>query len=1016
MSNAPEHGYWRSLAELRKDRDYTEQSANEFSAHAAGSPADDVRDLDGMSRRRFLALAGASTALAATACDRLDNRGDIVPYVRQPVGTATGEPRLYASTLLSYPGAPPVLVQTREGRPIKVEGNPDHPASAGALGAFGQSATLLLYDPDRLREPAHETQPATWDVAITEIRSALADARSRGAAALLITPSIASPTTRKLIRDFQQQYPNTRHVAIETFHAGNAVEGREIALRNRATPTIAWNRANAVLSVECDILGVDGAVTDQSEFARRRDPDSPNGMLRLWMTEGPLSLTGSNADHRLRIRPSDQGTFLLGLLHEIVIERQIGPLAGRSDLADAIGPNSLNHVVAELGLEADTVRALVNDLVENRGHCAVIGGPRLSVDAHVIVAALNASLGAEGTVLTGESQQPTVSTHDEIASAVDDMSAGRVGVVINLGTNPVYSLPRDLAFADALARVPTVVSASLLSNETTTVSHWTLPLAHDLESWGDTDRHTQTLTLQQPTILPLHAARQAEDILIALMAESNEDNATSYHDYLKSRWRDEVYPALRVAAPFEQFWHSALHDGFVVTRDRVNGAIRLNPTAVIDSVQSLSAQSRSGVDVVLLPSYTVYDGRFANSGWLQENPQPITSQVWGNGAVIAPAFAERNKIEDGDAVTVSIDGREVTLPAIIQPGYADNTVSIELGYGRTASGNVETGIGVDAAPLMVSRGGISSWIYTGADVKPSRARVPRVVRTQEHHNMHGRPILNEGTLSDYREKPDFVKKLLHEFHEVPEQGDWQERWYNKGSQWGMAIDLNLCTGCGGCTVACYAENNIPVVGPEQVAKGREMAWIRIDTYYRDDAENPMVAHQPMLCQHCENAPCEVVCPVAATTHSPDGLNEMIYNRCVGTRYCANNCPFKVRRFNFYNWHEDLISPQELVFNPEVTVRSRGVMEKCTFCVQRIRIAQQDAKEQGRQLDDGELQTACQQACPSDAIVFGDLNNPESNVSKLSKNPRGYAVLGTLNTRPRITYLAKIRNPHPDLGA
>ncbi len=1012
MSKTPEHGYWRSLAELRRDPEYVEHASDEFAENAADSPADEIGTMSGLSRRRFLALAGASTALAAAACDQMDDRGEIVPWVDQPEGAPVGESRAYASVLLGYPGAPPVLITTREGRPIKLEGNPDHPASNGALGGYGQSATLQLYDPDRVARPRRGESDATWTDANAAIRGALEQAKSQRKEILLITSGVVSPTTRALIDDFRRAYPTTRHIAIEIDRPADIMEARAQVLGTASLPVVQWDRADVVASIDADFLGSDGSTTDQAGFASRRRPEA-GPMTRLWSVEGALSITGSNADHRVRLRPSLQPKFLLGLLHEIAVERRVGTLANDSAVASALSGITLDGVVAELGLDAAAVNALADDLVAHRERGALLVGRKLPPAAHAVAAAINASLGNEGGAITAHTRAPDVSSDREISDAVGAMSAGRVGVCLALGANPAYLLAPDADFAGALANVPMLATAALVPNETASASHWVLPLAHDLESWGDTDIHEGTLTLQQPGMLPLHEARQAEDMLLAWMTPATEQ-PTTYHDYLRNRWQREVYPALGAASPFDRVWTAALHDGLVNIPRRMPGTPRLSAAALAEAVRTLARLESPGIDVVLAPGHAVYDGRFANNGWLQENPNPVTSQVWGNGAVIGPAFAERNGIADGDAVVVSVDGRSVTLPAVVQAGCADDTALIELGYGRRQAGRVGTDVGADAGALASIAGGLSKRLYTGGAISAAAGAEVALVRTQEHHNAHGRPLVIEGSSQQYAEHPDFVQESIHNAGELPAQANWSEP-YETGNRWGMAIDLSVCTGCNGCSVACYAENNIPVVGPEQVARGREMAWIRIDTYYRDDADDPKVVHEPMMCQHCENAPCEVVCPVAATVHSPDGLNEMIYNRCVGTRYCANNCPYKVRRFNFFNWHEDLATPQELVFNPEVTIRSRGVMEKCTFCVQRIRQSQHDAKEEGRELADGDVKTACQQACPSDAIVFGDLNDEVSAVGKLAKTPRGYRVLGGLDTRPRVTYLAKIRNPHPDLA-
>jgi len=1009
MSRRPEQRYWRSLAEHARNPDDVERTSHEFSPHAVSPPTDEDMP-SGVSRRRFLALMGASAAMGAAGCGRMDGRGEIVSYVDQPEGTPPGVPRFYASALPGTPGAPPVLVTVREGRPVKLEGNPEHPASGGALGAFAQAAIFSLYDPDRIRTPRRNGAETTWQAADSTIRDALAQAVRDGKRILLFTPALTSPTARQLVADFTAAYPTARHLPVEIFHSGEAAAGQTQAMGIGAPLRVDWDRADVILSLEADFLGPWGSSADPQGYAARRQPDGR--MNRLWCVEGAMSVTGSNADHRLPLRPGLQGKFLLGLLHAVAVEHGLGPLAGRGDIVRALQPFALGKIAGELGLEVPIVQALIRDLTDGRGRGAVLAGAGLPAAAHALAAALNVSLGNVGSALVNAGGViPPVASATDLAEAIAEMASGTVAVVLNLGANPVYALPADLKLAGALSRAPLVVSASLVADETAGAAHLVLPAAHDLEAWGDADCHAGTLTLHQPVIQPLFEARQTEESLLQWLPKGASSPAT-YYDYLKTRWQRDVYSKQQSASVFGRFWSAALHDGFVP----VSAEAALPPAIRLEGVRAaIAAQvSPSGTDLVLAPSYHVYDGRFANNGWLQEMPHPITSHVWGNGVLMGPAAAAALGCEDGDAVSVSIGGRAVKMPAIVMPGVAEGVVQVSLGHGRRAGGSIGTGIGVAASVLRTNAGGLSPWIYTGAAVARADGKIP-VVRTQEHHDIHGRHLVVEGDAAHYREHPDFVREIAP-VDTSRSPGGWA---YQTGQKWEMAVDLNLCTGCNACVVACMAENNVPVVGPDQVARGREMHWIRIDRYYSGSPDAPQtvrVAHQPMLCQHCDNAPCENVCPVAATTHSTDGLNEMTYNRCVGTRYCANNCPYKVRRFNYFNNHEDLASPQELRFNPEVTVRSRGVMEKCTFCVQRIRTAQQAARRDGRKLRDGDAVTACQQACPAGAIVFGDVNDPESRIHALSQSPRGYNVLGELGVRPAITYLAKIRNPHPDVKA
>jgi len=503
----------------------------------------------------------------------------------------------------------------------------------------------------------------------------------------------------------------------------------------------------------------------------------------------------------------------------------------------------------------------------------------------------------------------------------------------------------------------------------------------------------------------LFSARQCEDSLLRWLPPT-PGRPGDYHEYLKSRWRNEVYTRRPTEIDFERFWNISLHEGFITATTGFLQPQDLRPEAVLEAIGEYARPSPSGIDLVLTPSPRVFDGRFANNGWLQELPHPVTTQVWGNGALMSRATAQRLQCREGDVVRLTVERRSLKIPALIEPGMADDLISIDLGYGRRIAGSIGSSVGVDAGTLRKNVADLSPWFYTGVGVETT-GESSRIIRVQTHFSIEGRPIIKEASASAFRSHPLAESEAESRPHVL---------WSYRGYHWAMVVDLTACTGCGACSLACTAENNIPVVGPEQVSRKREMHWMRIDRYYSGSPDNPSAVYQPILCQHCDAAPCEKVCPVAATVRSPEGLNEMVYNRCVGTRYCANNCPYKVRRFNFFNYHKQLVSPAELVYNPEVTVRNRGIMEKCTFCVQRITAAKHRAKIEGRKIRDGEIQTACQQACPAEAIVFGDLNDPQSRVSQLTKETRAYHVLDDLGVRPSVTYLAKIRNPRLDTVA
>ncbi|HXK61321.1 MAG TPA: 4Fe-4S dicluster domain-containing protein [Acidobacteriota bacterium] len=995
-SIAPQEAwYWRSLEELAR------QTGNEDLQTILANPGIAIEP--DLHRRKFLALIATSLAAAGVGCGRFEDRGEIVGAPALQEGELPGIPRYYASTLVGYPGSPPILATVREGRVVKLEGNPEHPISGGSLGSFGQAATLDLYDPDRLRAPLFNGNEIGWAQADQIVRDRIESSSREGKFVLLITAPLVSPTARSLVRRFTAAYPKTLHLCLATFHEGERLAGSRLAFGLSSLPSVYWEQANVILNIDCDFLGIQGSPGDECRFLARRRPEHPAGMNRLWTIEAGMTSTGANSDHRFPLKPSLQPRFLVWLLGELVLKRNIGRLASDPLLAQALERSVLEIQLAEFGISEKEARALVDDLVQNQAASAVLIGPHLPTWCQVLVAALNVTLGNLGsTILPRPSISGTAaSSLQEWNEATELMENGRVGLVISLGANPVYALP-EIEFGRVLAKVPFVVTSSLLEDETAAAAHLRLPAAHDLECWGDSDFFPNLLCLQQPTMRSVFQARQNEESLLCWLAE-NERPAATYRDFLQLRWRNEVYPKAEAAVDFTKFWEAALHDGFIEFESEPAPALDLSIPDLIDALSLSSRKPEQGYDVVLCPSSRVYDGRFANNGWLQELPHPVTTQTWGNAAIIGPSSAMALECKEGQIITIKAGSAAIEIPVLVEPGVAAETVLIDLGYGRTSGGSLGSKVGVDAGRLRSRRGGVTPWLYTRARLFVTPNHTP-ILRVQGHSKTEGRSFIKEVNAGD---------SLATAAHTPGRSGAGTD-WEYKGHKWGLVVDLSACTGCGACTIACVAENNIPVVGPDEVAKGREMHWIRVDRYFSGTALNPTVSFQPMMCQQCDYAPCEKVCPVAATVHSPEGLDEMIYNRCVGTRYCANNCPYKVRRFNYFDYHKDLKAPRQLAFNPEVTIRSRGVMEKCTFCVQRIAAAKMSARSAGRQLADGDIQTACQQACPARAIVFGDLNDPESRVHQLSASARGYRALDEFGIGPSVTYLARVRNPHPEL--
>ena len=969
--------YWRSLEELAGSSEFQEMMHREFPKGAS-------EWLDAVSRRGFLKLMGASLAMAGmTACTKQPLE-PIVPYVRQPEEVIPGRPLFFATAFTLGGYASPILVESHLYRPTKIEGNEQHPASLGGTDVFAQASILGMYDPDRSQTIAYLGDVQTWGNFLEAIRGPLnAQKAVQGAGIRILTRTVSSPALADQLQSVLKLYPQAKWHVYEPVNRDNVLEGAKMAFGQPVETRYDFSKADVILSLDADFLyaGFPGSTRYIRDFAKRRNPDAGN-MSRLYVVESTMSSTGGKADHRLPVRAGDVATF-----------------AGH--LPAAIG--SYEPVLTlEHPEQQKFANALVQELRNHRGSSVVIPGDHQPPVIHVLAHEINQALGNIGKTVfyTDPVDANPVNQTDSIKDLVADMRAGRVDMLFILGGNPAYDAPADLGFADALknTNIPMRVHLGLYQDETAELCQWHVNEAHYLESWGDARAYDGTVSIVQPLIAPLYGGKSADE-LTALLAGQAE--ATG-HEIVQSYWQKQ-HPG----ADFEAFWRKSLHDGWIEGTAFTPKAVALKsatfPVPPISDPKSIEINFRRDP--------CVYDGCFSNNGWLQELPKPMSKMTWDNPVLISPAMAARMDLKSEDLITLELNGKKVTAPIWIQAGHPDNSITVFLGYGRKRAGRAGTGAGFDMYPL---RSSAAPWFTTGVNITKAGGTY-KLATTQGYQTMDtpegARPQVREASLEEYRKEPDFARD-----EEPPEELTLYKPYpYEKELYvWGMAIDLNACVGCNNCIVACQSENNIPVVGKEQVVIGRHMHWLRVDAYYQGDRDSPKAYFQPVPCQQCENAPCEVVCPVGATVHSTEGLNDMVYNRCVGTRYCSNNCPYKVRRFNFLLF-QDWETPQlKMMRNPDVTVRSRGVMEKCTYCIQRITQHRIDSEREDRKIQDGELQTACQQSCPADAITFGNINDPNSRVSKAKAIARNYSLLADLNTRPRTTYLAEIRNPNPEL--
>jgi MoCo/4Fe-4S cofactor protein with predicted Tat translocation signal len=973
--------YWRSLEELAGSTEFQEMMHREFPKGAS-------EWADAVSRRGFMKLMGASLAMAGmTACTKQPLE-PIVPYVRQPEEVIPGRPLFYATAFSLGGYATPLLVESHMYRPTKVEGNDRHSASLGGTDVFAQASILNMYDPDRSQNISYLGEVSTWGAFMSAMREPLEAQDSGGGAGIrILTPTISSPTLADQFAQMRTRYPEAKWHVYEPVNRDNVVAGAQMAFGHPVETIYKFDAADVIVALDADFLagGFPGTARYARDFAKRRDPDSGR-MSRMYAIESTPSPTGAKADHRLPVRSVEIEAFARALAAAIT--------SGGASINSALKNDQQRYL-----------SAIYKDLLSHRGSSLIIAGDHQTPVVHALAHLINAALGNVGKtiVYTDPVSANTVNQTDSLKELITDMRGGKVQFLLIAGANPVYDSPADLGFADALksSNIPVRVHLGHYQDETSQYCHWHINETHYLESWGDVRAYDGTVSIQQPLIAPLYAGKSVYEV-VALLAGQSE--ATG-HELVQNYWRGK-----HSGGDFDAFWRKSLHEGWVEGTTFAPKSVTTKGTPSA----STATPSDAGTEINFRRDPSIYDGRFANNGWLQELPKPMTKMTWDNPVLIAPKMAERMGLKSGDIVNIELNGKNLNAPVWIQTGHPDNSVTAYLGFGRARAGRVGTGVGFDMYPLRLSA---TPWIATGAKITKT-GDTYLLASTQGYQTMEtpdgdSRPLVRTRTLDDYRKDPKFAQ----DDNPPGELTLYPGYPYNKEPYaWGMTIDLNSCVGCNNCIVACQSENNIPIVGKEQVNKGRHMHWLRVDAYYQGDRDNPKAYFQPVPCMQCENAPCEIVCPVGATVHSTEGLNDMVYNRCVGTRYCSNNCPYKVRRFNFFLF-QDWETPQyKMMRNPDVTVRSRGVMEKCTYCVQRINHSRIDAEREDRKIADGELQTACQQSCPANAIIFGNINDRNSQVSKLKNNSRNYGLLQDLNTRPRTTYLAEIRNPNPELQA
>ena len=1002
--------YWKSLNQLAQNKEYKKFEEREF-------PENATELTDQVSRRSFLRVMGASIALAGFASCRKPVQ-KILPYSRQPEDMIIGEPLFYATGMPFQDTLTGLLITNNEGRPTKIEGNQDHPASLGRTSIYNQASVLGMYDPDRSRSPVFNGQNVSKEDFITFAAEHFEDQNRR---ILFIDEATSSPTYHRLKQQILDQYPNAEWVTFEPFSENNRIEGTQIAFGQRLRTVNHYDRADLVIALDDDFMSPYGhinSVENSLKLTEKRKVDSVDDpMSRIYAVENSFTNTGSYADHRLRLKASEIAPFTYALAARL--SEEISGLEAFNNVTNSFSTHEWAEKLAE-------------ELLANRGNSIVSVGSEHSPELHAAVSAINLALENVGATVTHHTlpYRENRNEHQAFIDAINELQAGVFDTVVLVGTNVAYTAPSDLNLEDAMGNADTKIHLSDYVDETSRLCDWHVNRAHYLEYWGDGLAYSGERSIIQPQIQPLFDGVSEIELLGILL--SGEE--ASGYDLVQETWQEFI------TTDFDRQWEQILHDGILPETGFESVSVALAGNFASNIEPALSAEAVSGIEIAIKPDARVFDGRFSNNSWLQELPEPMTKITWDNVAQMSPATAEQLGIppersfrnNDVPTVRIAAGNETIEIAAWIVPGHADNSITLTTGYGRSGLGRVADGVGVDTYPLRTSE----SMFYQPANVEATGASY-EIACVQDHHSLEGRDMIRTATLQEYRENPDFASfENTHGF-EVPGMKEALAKGDERGPislfneqygpdhqpQWGMTIDLNSCFGCGVCTIACQAENNIPVIGKREVGRRRIMHWIRTDRYYEGDSENPKAYHQPVPCMHCELAPCEQVCPVSATTHSEDGINQMTYNRCIGTRYCSNNCPFKVRRFNFFNYTKEYLTtgddPEiiQMAMNPEVTIRFRGVMEKCTYCVQRVNREKIKSKiaTGSRKPADGTVKTACQQACPSNAISFGDLTDANSEVSKKKRNNRNYVMLEEMNVRPRTSYLAKLTNKNPELA-
>jgi molybdopterin-containing oxidoreductase family iron-sulfur binding subunit len=1049
--------YWRSVEEYADTPEFAEFVKQEYPAHAEEWE-------NGLSRRNFVKVMGASLALAGLSGCVIQPTEKIVPYVRQPEEIIPGKPLFFATSMSLGGVGVGLLGKSNEGRPTKIEGNPMHPGSLGGTDVLAQASLLGLYDPDRSQQITKRGNPQTWQIFMDEARAAIEENRKDGGAGVrFFTETVTSPTLIAQFKQLQTELPKAKWVQYEPVNKDNVYEGAKLAFGSPVQAVYKFDQAQRVLSLDADIFSGFNARYIKDFAQSRKYSKDKKDINRLYSIETTMSLTGAKSDHRLAVKPSQM----------IEIAKAIAAKLGVSGASSTYSEN------------AQWIDAMTKDLLANAGKTIVVAGDNQPPIVHALVNAMNDKLGSAGKTLDYiEPTRPFAETAqaEQLKQLINEIDTGQVKMLIILGGNPVYNTPVDLKLnEERMNKIPLRIHLGQYFDETAEFCHWHVTEKHFLETWSDSTAYDGTVSIVQPLVEPLYGGKSVHEV-VQIFFKENYDKKD--YDIVKTNWNGKITAAKTETAPTEpkteqpktetsptpaatptttptpaatpaatptpaaqtantpasgakspeDLWRKAVHDGVVPNTKAAAKSVSVT-TGFLS--QPINQPAKSGnLEISILPDPCVYDGRFTNNGWLQELPNPLNKITWENVALVSPKTAKALGLNQGgeeddftggtqgftfintkggnqisDLVKLKYQGAEISkpVPVWITPGQPDDVVTIYMGYGRTRAGRVGNGLGYNAFDVQRSDA-----MNFGTGELTKTGETAHVASTQIHFNIEGRDILRVWDLEEFNKNPD----VAHQHDEYPKtmyNPELYQPLYDANHRWGMTIDLNNCVGCNACVIACQSENNTPVVGKEQVERSREMHWMRVDSYYSGKVDDPHGPHfQPVLCQQCEQAPCEVVCPVAATVHSAEGLNDMVYNRCIGTRYCSNNCPYKVRRFNFL-LYQDWTTPQyKLMRNPEVSIRSRGVMEKCTYCTQRISSARIEAEKDGRKVRDGEIVTACEAACPADAIVFGDLNDKESKVSRLKEDKRNYRLLNELNTQPRTTYLASLKNQNKEM--